>query len=175
MNGKCSCSGRFLCCCFQDSLAASFFWPHLLFSFSSPEFEVIMCICKVCIVSDCWLVSLFVSNLRRNELLDIDQRIRKNTKIKPKNWYGPANLDNNVSENVQNIRRNHEKLEGGINNEKIKTSSGDSFSPLLFVLAMTSHKYLLWKYTWGGEGATNLLNHNKRLITLCTWMTESYL
>ena len=41
-------------------------------------------------------------------------------------WYGPATLDDRMSENVQNIRhknqkihqRRQEKLEGGINNRK---------------------------------------------------------
>ena len=46
-------------------------------------------------------------------------------------WYGPANLDNRVSENTQNIQKHrklhHEyqgKLEGGIDNRKTNLNKG---------------------------------------------------
>ena len=76
-------------------------------------------------------------NLRETgDLQYIDQNILKESKAKQKNivvawttkksqWFGPANLDYRMSENVQNIRRSHkihlksrERLGSGIKNRK---------------------------------------------------------
>ena len=75
------------------------------------------------------------------------------------------NLISNVMENwnVELIARGQTLAEVKIQRGILK---GDKILPLLFVIAMKSLKYVLKKYT----KASNLQNHKKRLITLCTSM-----
>ena len=76
-------------------------------------------------------------------------------------WYSSAKLDNNLSQNVQNItrshklhRKNHEKLESWINSRRKKLAEikiqrgifqGDALSPLLFIIAMMPLNHILRK------------------------------
>ena len=81
-------------------------------------------------------------------------------------WHGPAKLDYTVSEDVQNIRQNHEihheshkKLKSGINSRKKKTLvkvkihgsifQEDSLSQLLFIIPMMPLSYILKKSIGG--------------------------
>ena len=73
-------------------------------------------------------------------------------------WYGSTKLDNKLSQNVQNITRNHKLLRveltaGGkiLAETKILRGifQGDALSPLLFIIAMMPLNHILRKWTAG--------------------------
>ena len=73
-------------------------------------------------------------------------------------WYGSAKLDNKLSQNVQNITRNHKTLKNwrveltaGGKSSKIQRGifQGDALSPLLFIIAMMPLNHILRKGTAG--------------------------
>ena len=69
-------------------------------------------------------------------------------------WYGPANLDNKLSQNVQNIRWSHEHYRENHENlaeAKIQKGifSGDALLPLLFIMTMLPLNHILRKCNTG--------------------------
>ena len=64
-----------------------------------------------------------------------------------------------------------ELKKGGKTLAEVNIFQGDALSQILFVIAMMSLNYIFRKYT----GATNLQNHQKISLTLCTWITSGCL